>query len=240
MAIEEELKKYFEMSDTTGDLSEIHLPEDDTIPAQLRGLSVKDVVDKFGQLEKGFSEQGVELGNLRQLVNNGGTMVKTPVTSNTPEQPPTESETPVASTPNSLNEIAMQELLYSRVKRKLDEQNDEILSKYHQEVIDRLNKITDPDLRISDSALEVVMGNIRGAHIKEYQEKERERALAEFGIKRQGDTIHFERSAIGILSNQESESQVIDNLDDRRKNNLAGWFGGSLDQAKKNLLKGGG
>lgn len=123
--------------------------------------------------------------------------------------------------------MAIDLLLETKVEKAIG--NDPLLTKHKDEVLDLLHQINDPRVRMTQDAMNMVIAQVRGTHYEEGVEMTKAEVMKNVPAKSQAG------EAVGGV--YKAPSPMV-NVSAERKANLAAWFEGDLDAAKRNLLGG--
>lgn len=193
---------------TGGDTTFV-FPDAEWVPGDMKGKSAKEVAEALAVTRRELAKQNEALNAVTKIAE---------------EKKAAASVAPGGVDP--LN-MAIDILLESKVEKVIG--TDPLLNKYKDEVMDLLHQIQDPRVRMTKDAMDMVVAQVRGSHYSEGIE------LTKAEIMK---TVPQHADASEAVGGVYKAPSPMVSVTPERKANLAAWFEGDLDAAKRNLLGG--
>lgn len=193
---------------TGGDTAFV-FPDAEWVPGDMKGKSPKEVAEALSVTRRELAKQNEALSAVTKVAE--------------------EKKAAAAAQSGGVDPLnmAIDILLETKVEKAIG--TDPLLTKHKDEVMDLLHQINDPRVRMTKDAMDMVIAQVRGSHYSEGIEMTKAEIMKNLP---QGSA---DLEAVGGV--YKAPSPMV-NVTPERKANLAAWFEGDLDAAKRNLLGG--
>lgn len=186
-------------------------PDEDWVPGDLKGKPMKEGMEQLTSLRREMADQARTLAEMTKIAEQ--------------RKAAEQDEAKKVVQGNPLD-TALDMLMDLKIENTV--KDDPLLSKYKGEIRDILKQVRDPNIRMTEEALKMVVAQVRGAHYDEGIKLVEDKFKGGGGGSTQVDT-----AAVGGRYNPPAPAI---NVTPERKANLAAWFEGDLDTARRNLI----